>query len=54
MIGITPVVILAGVFNLISFGWFVMINTLLTVFLEEPLKIGGYAFTPQQNAACKS
>ena len=27
-----------------------MINTLLTVFLEEPEKEGGYGFTPQQNA----
>ena len=27
-----------------------MINTLLTVFLQEPRKKGGYGFTPQQNA----
>lgn len=27
-----------------------MINTLLTVFLQEPEKDGGYGFTPQQNA----
>lgn len=27
-----------------------MINTLLTVFLQEPEKEGGYGFTPQQNA----
>ena len=27
-----------------------MINTLLTVFLQEPERDGGYGFTPQQNA----
>lgn len=53
-IGLSPVGILIGVFNLASFGWFVTINTLLTVFLQRPEKAGGYAFTPQRNAACKS
>lgn len=53
MIGITPVGLLTGFFNFISFGWFVMINTLLTVFLEEPTEDGGYFFTPQKNAACR-
>lgn len=28
-----------------------MVNTLLTIFLQEPVKKGGYGFTPQQNAA---
>ncbi len=37
---------------MINFGWFVTINTLLTVFLENPVREGGYGFTPQQNAAC--
>lgn len=37
---------------MINFGWFVTINTLLTVFLENPVTEGGYGFTPQQNAAC--
>lgn len=37
---------------MINFGWFVTINTLLTVFLENPLTEGGYEFTPQKNAAC--
>ena len=49
-IGLSPVTILAGSFQLLSFGWFVMINTLLTVFLQEPEKAGGYGFTPQRNA----
>ena len=53
MIGITPVTLLTGFFTLMTFGWYVMINTLLTVFLEEPVKEGGYHFTPQRNAACK-
>jgi len=45
---------LTGAFGLASFGWFVTINTLLTIFLQEPKKKGGYAFTPQRNAACES
>ncbi|MCJ1459192.1 hypothetical protein MMC28_009569 [Mycoblastus sanguinarius] len=49
-IGLSPVTLLAGTFQLLSFGWFVMINTLLTVFLQEPEKLGGYGFTPQRNA----
>lgn len=52
-IGLSPVGFLTGTFVLASFGWFVTINTLLTIFLQEPEKKGGYGFTPQQNAACK-
>ncbi|MCJ1319887.1 hypothetical protein MMC15_005223 [Xylographa vitiligo] len=51
LIGLSPVGFLAGAYTLGFFGWFVTINTLLTVFLQEPLKAGGYAFTPLQNAA---
>lgn len=51
LIGLSPVALLTGIYVMINFGWFVMINTLLTVFLQNPLE-GGYAFTPQQNAAC--
>lgn len=31
-----------------------MVNTLLAVFLQEPVKHGGYGFSPLQTAACKS
>jgi hypothetical protein len=51
--GSSPVGILAGTYTLGFFGWHVSINTLLTVFLQEPEKLGGYSFSPQQNAACE-
>ena len=37
---------------MVHFGWFVTINTLLTVSLEDPLVEGGLGFTPQRSAAC--
>ena len=49
-IGLSPITLLASSFQLLSFEWFVMINTLLTVFLQEPEKAGGYGFTPRRNA----
>ena len=42
--------VLIGVFNLINFGWGVMINSLFSIFLQEPAP-HSYGFTPQQNAA---
>ncbi|KAL2014881.1 hypothetical protein VTN00DRAFT_2406 [Thermoascus crustaceus] len=51
LIGLSPVAVCTGTFTLVFFGWFVSVNTLLTVFLQEPEEEGGYAFTPQQNAA---
>ena len=53
LIGITPVTILVGVFMLGLSGWFVSFNTLLSVFLQDPIEVGGYGFSAQQNAACK-
>lgn len=50
----SPATLLAGLFQLVMFGWFVMINTLLAVYLETPVDEGGYGMTPQQNAACAS
>lgn len=49
----SPATILAGLFQLVAFGWFVMINTLLAIYLETPEEEGGYGMTPQQNAACE-
>lgn len=51
LIGLSPMGLIVGLYQFINFGWFVMINTLLAVFLESPIDEGGYAFTPQQNAA---
>jgi hypothetical protein len=53
LIGASPVGLLAGTYTFGFFGWFVSVNTLLTVFLQEPTEDGGYGFTPQQNAGCK-
>ncbi|KAJ5812383.1 major facilitator superfamily domain-containing protein [Penicillium riverlandense] len=50
LIGASPVGLLAGTYTFGFFGWFVSVNTLLTVFLQEPTEDGGYGFTPQQNA----
>lgn len=53
LIGITPVTILAGLYLLALSGWFVGFNTLLSVFLQEPVEAGGYGFTAQETAGCK-
>ncbi|KAF9890432.1 hypothetical protein FE257_005837 [Aspergillus nanangensis] len=34
----------------IYFAWSISINTYLSIYLQEPEKIGGYGFTPLQNA----
>ncbi|RAO69346.1 uncharacterized protein BHQ10_005358 [Talaromyces amestolkiae] len=51
LIGVTPVTILVGIFMLGLSGWFVSFNTLLSVFLQDPIEAGGYGFSAQQNAA---
>lgn len=52
LIGLSPVGLMAGIYTFGFFGWFIAVNTLLTVFLQEPEIVGGYGFTPEQNAAC--
>ena len=52
-IGICPVTILAGGFTLIDFGFAAFFNIILTVFLQNPIEKGGYAFTPTRNAECR-
>ena len=48
-----PVTILIGCVLLIIFGWGIAINTLLSIFLQNPLDEGGYAFSPGRNASCE-
>lgn len=43
-----------SVFTLISFGFYIAMNALTPVFLQKPVKIGGYGFDTYQNALCKS
>lgn len=49
----SPVSLLAGGYLLIMFAWPVAVNTLLGVFLQTPVELGGYGFTPEQNAYCR-
>ena len=53
IIAVTPVVIVVGLYSFVTFGFSVMINILLTVFLQTPVAKGGYGFSPLQNAACE-
>jgi hypothetical protein len=48
-----PVTVIVGTFQLIAFGWVVAIQTLLAVFLQSPLVVGGYGFSAERNALCK-
>ncbi|MCJ1373889.1 hypothetical protein MMC20_005119 [Loxospora ochrophaea] len=51
IIGLCPVTIIMGIFTLISFGFYVGINTLLPVWLQRPEVEDGYGFTLKQSAA---
>jgi hypothetical protein len=44
---------LCGAFLLVTFGWAVAVNTLIGVFLQTPVELGGYGFSPSQNAECQ-
>jgi hypothetical protein len=43
-----------SVFTLISFGFYIAMNALTPVFLQKPVKTGGYGFDTYQNALCMS
>lgn len=53
IVALTPVTIILGTFTLISFGFFVAMNAITPVWLQKPVKEGGYGFTSRQNALCK-
>lgn len=50
-IGLCPITLLAGLFLTIDYGWVIAQNTLIAVFLQNPVEKGGYGFTPSQNAS---
>lgn len=50
IISISPVTLITGTFLMIAFGWSVASTLLLSVFLQTPVELGGYGFTPLQNA----
>ena len=54
LIGICPVTLLCGTLTLIDFGFAAFFNIILTVFLQDSIKSGGYDFSPAQNAECES
>ena len=54
LIGLSPVTILAGLFTIAIFGFFVGLGVTSSIFLQTPVAEGGYGFTPLQNAACMS
>ncbi|CAF9935387.1 MAG: hypothetical protein ALECFALPRED_006371 [Alectoria fallacina] len=50
LIGICPVTLLCGGLVLVDFGFAAFFNIILTVFLQNPVTMRGYGFTPAQNA----
>ena len=53
MIAASSIVVVVGLYSFVTFGFSVMINIALTVFLQTPKEEVGYAFSPLQNAAWK-
>ncbi|MCJ1401853.1 hypothetical protein MMC11_005070 [Xylographa trunciseda] len=51
LIGLCPVTVLMGTFTLVSFGFYIAMNALTPVWLQNPREASGYGFTIQQNAA---
>lgn len=52
-IAISPVLLLCAGFDAISFGFWVALNALTPIWLQLPVKAGGYGFSVLDNAACK-
>jgi len=50
LILVSPVTLITGFFLFVAFAWVVAVSTLLAVFLQTPVKEGGYGYTPLQNA----
>lgn len=45
-IGFSPVTILARIYNLIFYGWFIMAGVQVPIILQTPVAEGGYGFSP--------
>ena len=37
----------------VSFGFTILLGVLQTIYLQTPVKLGGYGFSPERNAACE-
>jgi hypothetical protein len=51
LVALQPVTMVVGLALMVYFAWSVAVQTFLSVFLQEPLIAGGYAFSPKRNAA---
>jgi hypothetical protein len=49
-ITLTPVTVILSLFTLFNFGFYVAMNSITPTWLQKPEKLGGYGFTPYQNA----
>lgn len=50
LIGLQPTTLLAGFFIMLVFSWSTAVLNNLSVYLQNPEEMGGYGFSPQQNA----
>jgi len=50
LVAASPVTLILSVFTLISFGFYIAMNALTPVYLQKPVKVGGYGFTVLENA----
>ncbi|KAH8668814.1 polyamine transporter [Xylariales sp. PMI_506] len=49
-LALTPVALITSLFCLLNFGFYVGMNSITPVWLQKPVKIGGYGFTANENA----
>ena len=54
MIGTSPVTMITGFYALLNFGFTIALTVLLAIYLQTPVSVGGYGFSPLQNAYCES
>ena len=52
-LGLSPVTIIAGLFVVPINGFLIGVGITSSLFLQTPEKVGGYGFSPLQNAACQ-
>ncbi|KAG6999255.1 dipeptidyl-aminopeptidase B [Physcia stellaris] len=50
LIGLSPVVLITGIFVLLIFGFTIALAVIVSIFLQTPEDEGGYGFSPLQNS----
>jgi MFS family permease len=53
LIAASPPMLLLGFFVLFNFGFYVAMNSITPVWLQKPVKAGGYGFTLRETALCE-